>query len=490
MGVLIALPLDLLPAYIPFEKVSNTAAGVKTNPTATPTVSIYEEGGADNTFDNSEIAGSPFTCAIINAKVGNYGVLVDKSLFTAGNFYRVLWEWTVDGNATSEEDTYFAYNAASYKADVSALATSAALATHDGKLDTVDGIVDDILEDTAALDADWADGGRLDLILDEATLRSQEACFPLGVHFDNVLGAAGTAYPLGTILHPVNDEANAKTIADNNNIRIIHVEGDWVTPAAMQYYAFTGNGHINTTFLFNINNQDVDHSSFRDLILTGAQAGGSSLTDCIMATNCLLYSLSSFNGIARTCQVGNTLSLKNNGYITFDDVEFSILADTIITVNSPSRCEFSGVGGHFTLATMTGGAVNIHSAKGCAITIANSCTAGTINIYGNAVVTNNTGGTTVNFYDIITEINANETKIDTIDTVVDAVLVDTNEIQGKLPTNNIMGSSVKTDKDDEIDAILADTAALDSRVPTNPATEEKQNLIFAKSGEIRNVSEG
>ena len=40
---------------------------------------------------------------------------------------------------------------------------------------------------------------------------------------------------------------------------------------------------------------------------------------------------------------------------------------------------------------------------------------------------------------------------------MNTVLVDTNEIQGKLPTNNIMGSSVKTDKDDDIDAILADT---------------------------------
>jgi hypothetical protein len=38
-----------------------------------------------------------------------------------------------------------------------------------------------------------------------------------------------------------------------------------------------------------------------------------------------------------------------------------------------------------------------------------------------------------------------------------AILVDTNEIQGKLPANFIMGSSVTTDKDDEIDAIKAVT---------------------------------
>jgi len=44
-----------------------------------------------------------------------------------------------------------------------------------------------------------------------------------------------------------------------------------------------------------------------------------------------------------------------------------------------------------------------------------------------------------------------------VDEHLDDILGDTNEMQGKLPTNNIMGSSVKTDKDDEIDAIKATT---------------------------------
>ena len=57
-------------------------------------------------------------------------------------------------SVTNEYDTVIAAlqtdldNPAQYKADVSALATSAALATHDGKLDTVDGNVDAILLDT------------------------------------------------------------------------------------------------------------------------------------------------------------------------------------------------------------------------------------------------------------------------------------------------------------------------------------------------------
>lgn len=52
---------------------------------------------------------------------------------------------------------------------------------------------------------------------------------------------------------------------------------------------------------------------------------------------------------------------------------------------------------------------------------------------------------------------ATETQIDNIET-------DTNEIQGKLPTNKIMGSSDVDNHDTDIDAILVDTAALDGRL--------------------------
>jgi hypothetical protein len=131
------LILDLLPAYINFEVQSTDGSGVVTDPTGTPTVSIYEEGGADANFDNSQITGSPFTIAKINAKVGNYGVLVDKSLFTAGKLYRCLYELTVDGNATAKVEYYFAVNSSSFKSDVSLLATAAALAVVDGNVDSI-----------------------------------------------------------------------------------------------------------------------------------------------------------------------------------------------------------------------------------------------------------------------------------------------------------------------------------------------------------------
>jgi hypothetical protein len=116
------LILDLLPAYISFEFQSVKSDGTKFDPTGTPTVSIYKETGVDSNYDNTQITGSPFDMAKINSKTGNYGVLVEKSLFTAGNLYRALYEATVDGVNTSKIEVYFATSSTSFKADITALA--------------------------------------------------------------------------------------------------------------------------------------------------------------------------------------------------------------------------------------------------------------------------------------------------------------------------------------------------------------------------------
>lgn len=68
--------------------------------------------------------------------------------------------------------------------------------------------------------------------------------------------------------------------------------------------------------------------------------------------------------------------------------------------------------------------------------------------------------------------SATETQIDNIET-------DTNEIQGKLPTNYIMGSSVVTDKDDEIDTIMAKT----DNLPTDPADQSLIESAISTSEE-------
>lgn len=116
--------LDLSPDYIPFMIQATTAAGASSNPTVDSLI-IYEEGGANAVFDSTTVTGSPFDPAQVNSKTGLWGVLVAKSVFTAGRFYVALWEMTVDSVATSKVEIFFATNASSFKADVSLLALEA-----------------------------------------------------------------------------------------------------------------------------------------------------------------------------------------------------------------------------------------------------------------------------------------------------------------------------------------------------------------------------
>lgn len=57
---------------------------------------------------------------------------------------------------------------------------------------------------------------------------------------------------------------------------------------------------------------------------------------------------------------------------------------------------------------------------------------------------------------VIAEVDENEGKIDTIQGNVTDVLSDTNEMQGKLPTNYIMGSSNPNDQDQDFNQIVID----------------------------------
>jgi len=98
-----------------------------------------------------------------------------------------------------------------------------------------------------------------------------------------------------------------------------------------------------------------------------------------------------------------------------------------------------------------------------------------------------------------TDLVAHDTKLDTVDTVVDAIKsvtdilpnsgaltdIDTgiNNIEAKLPTNYIMGSSVQTNKDDEIDAIKAKT----DNLPSDPASETNVNANETKIDAIQST---
>ncbi len=78
----------------------------------------------------------------------------------------------------------------------------------------------------------------------------------------------------------------------------------------------------------------------------------------------------------------------------------------------------------------------------------------------------------------------NRQEMDSNSTQLSAIVGDTNEMQGKLPTNNIMGSSVKADKDDEIDAIKANTDNLPSGIKKNTALANFEFFMVDSTDDI------
>ena len=80
------------------------------------------------------------------------------------------------------------------------------------------------------------------------------------------------------------------------------------------------------------------------------------------------------------------------------------------------------------------------------------------------------------------------TRIDSIATNATSILEDTNEIQGKLPTNYIMGSSDGADDDGTLNTIAADVVNIDGeamRGTDSAATEAKQDIIDTVADAIK-----
>jgi len=218
--------LDLCPDYIPFLVQATKADGGKADPSADNLI-IYEEGGADGTFDSTDITSSPFDPAKVNSKTGLWGVLVPKSELTAGKFYIALWEMTVDSKTTAKVEIFFACNASDFMADVSSLASQ-------DSVDTVDGIVDDIVEDTNELQALIADSklpaqvaGIDDIDFPATQLASIES---------SVVAAINTACPATITVNSLYDKA------DDIQTDVTAVKGEGFTTEADSLHILRNRG--------------------------------------------------------------------------------------------------------------------------------------------------------------------------------------------------------------------------------------------------------
>lgn len=215
------------------------------------------------------------------------------------------------------------------------------------------------------------------------------------IYFNSVTGIAGVIYPIGTAAMPSSVIADIITMCTALNLNTIQVHGALTLGDTMEHYSFVGYEHEDFADLIDLNEKDVDSSGFKQLVITGTQGG----TGYAFFNDCTLVNVVSLRGVLHRCILNGTNALATGGV---DNIDFHKCAarqgTATITVNAPDLVNFFDFEGELILATMTGGVVNIFSSVGTEITINVSCTAGTINIYGDAHIVNNSGGTVVNDY--------------------------------------------------------------------------------------------
>ncbi|MBA7615790.1 hypothetical protein ES703_23076 [subsurface metagenome] len=263
------------------------------------------------------------------------------------------------------------------------------------------------------------------------TTMVQTAQYHDRVFFNSTTGIAGIAWPVGTPQVPSDVIADVITILAARNLRIIDVHGTLTLGAAMNHIDFLGHLHEAVTDIVDLNTHDVDNSHFKELIITGAQAGAGLAT----YKKCLLLNMTGFRGMARDCAIFGTLAVAtgNADYADFDHCT-SVHGVITVTIAAPDRVSFKefsggliltaqtggntfvrGISGYLEVDAMTGGTLDIY-AHGAEIQINANCDApSVINIYGDARVTIVGAPTaTVNDYTKETQLDTVEGKVDDI----------------------------------------------------------------------------
>jgi len=224
-------------------------------------------------------------------------------------------------------------------------------------------------------------------------------------------GAVGTAQGRGTADDPVATLAQALALAVELGYRIIRTRLRAETLADdLENYVVIGDGLFDVTNAWDLNAQRVEGSWLEGLLITGEQGGASAYF-----RNCIFRNGEELFGKFDSC----TFILLNH---IADDSD-SIIRDCIFTgsldMDDPGTLLLANASGTVQLTNLGGGTVNVYSMGGLDLTLAASCIGGTVNVYGNVRLTDNSAGTTVNDYSVRGRIQALQGGTETLESLHD-----------------------------------------------------------------------
>ena len=211
------------------------------------------------------------------------------------------------------------------------------------------------------------------------------------VYVDYENGTNSTDYPYGTPQNPTNNLNNGITIAKARNITKILVNTDdtWITENLTQSVSFLTIecNNLDWYLIINLNGQEVEGSMFKNLSLTGSSGGLA--YNAISCRDCYIYNITVDDILSKNCYYGNDIY----AYIASLNDNFSS------TTNLLNGGYFSKPDGQITIKSTTQN-TTITDAGGLIVEYHSDITSGTHNITGNAIITDNRTGGTLNDYTI------------------------------------------------------------------------------------------
>ena len=214
----------------------------------------------------------------------------------------------------------------------------------------------------------------------------------------------GTAWPIGSPITPVSNLTDALAIAAARKLRLIYI----VNPGNAAYggSVFQIPSDIHTLNLkiiglgevpdflggIDLNGQNTKYAKFKGLSVAGTGIAGAN--SYFYAKNCdmgnFFTALTCYGGRWKHCVFYDGLTITGN--LDAMDCQLNSVGDAV-HITGASEVNFIGLTGDVTLKDITLAAVVTIFGKGLKVTIDASCTAGTINVYGDTKIIDNHAGT-------------------------------------------------------------------------------------------------
>lgn len=220
--------------------------------------------------------------------------------------------------------------------------------------------------------------------------QQQSASYNGQVAIDTVNGVSGTSWPTGTATQPVNNLADAITIATSEGIRAFTVRGTITLNQAFIDWSFYGVGSAETCVV-QMNSQNVDGSLFSGLELQGTGTGA------IHAEHCHLQSIAGVSGDFIECGLEDNVTVA--GLSTFSKCYSDVpgIGQPWLSLNGGAYgVGVRGYHGGLELRNVSNiGASVSMDGDSARWTLASTCTAGNIVLGGTYQLTDNSAGSTV-----------------------------------------------------------------------------------------------